>query len=954
MNRNEPTHQSSSRVDSSDGTTHPVPQQPPVSQQELLFRRLVVLNGLVTEQCVQDAQSGGSDSLADVLVVNGSISMKARRAIEHLVEERLSQGGDVQEETNGRGEETTSIANLDDQDTVTMPTNPMAAPIRFDRFGDYDILGEIARGGMGVVYRARQRKLDRVVALKMIREGGLADDEQISRFYAEAKAAASLDHPGIVPVFEIGEQNEQHFFSMAFVDGTSLHKLVKDDGPLPAKRAATLAKAIAEAVQSGHDQGIIHRDLKPQNVLLDHADTPRVTDFGLAKLSDSNLTMDGQIMGTPSYMSPEQAMGRLREVGRASDVYSIGATLYYLLTGRAPFHAAIAAETIRQVVDSEPVPPRMLNPSIPRDLETICLKCLRKEISARYATASDLAADLGRWLENKPIRAREITLIQKTWLSCKRRPAIAVAIVAMIVLSTISGAVLFVQHRENERRIAASKWENDRSRALSHVENMMNAPAEGVPFAIKLLEPLAEHTIPLLRERFGSSELSETQRVHAAMALAEFGEVETDFLVHNISNVAVGECSNLLNALTRAKQPALQLLHQISQSRELDRSTKARIAILEVHLGNTTIAEEMCALKHRDPAQRTSFIETLRSWHGPLGKLATVARKTGDPALRSAICLGIGGVQLNEFLAPVQKTWTTLIRDLYKGAPDNATQSAASWVSRQWKLDVPSIPAASVPQVDRAWYVNRHGMVMRRVNAGEFDRESSRTEVRQRVTISRTFYMSDREISVAQFRQFLAVQESDDIATAWKNANRSDPADHHPVQNVKWMEAILFCNWLSMRDGVTPCYEKTGQDWNLLPGRNGYRLPTEAEWEYAARAMTTTLYPFANDDSSLQQYAVFAQGNAERCGIKLPNQFGLFDTLGNAQEWCFDPWTTDFGTDESVTDPINQSAGRERVLRGGSFRKGPIGLQVAGRAYSHTSLRLEDAGFRVVRNVENQ
>ena len=213
-----------------------------------------------------------------------------------------------------------------------------------------------------------QVKLNRLVALKMIRSGEFANEEQIKRFYAEAEAAAKLDHPGIVPVYEVGEQNGQHFFSMAFIEGESLHDRVTHQGPLSPTEAASLTRAIAEAVQFAHDEGIVHRDIKPQNVLLDASGKPRVTDFGLAKQlhSDSDLTAAGQVMGTPSYMPPEQAAGKLDEIGVASDVYSLGAMLYYLVTGRPPFQSASVVETIRQVLDAEPVSPRTLNQSPPQ------------------------------------------------------------------------------------------------------------------------------------------------------------------------------------------------------------------------------------------------------------------------------------------------------------------------------------------------------------------------------------------------------------------------------------------------------------------------------------------------------------------------------------------------------------------------------------------------------------
>ena len=265
-------------------------------------------------------------------------------------------------------------------------------PARIRYFGDYELLHEIARGGMGVVYRARQMSLNRPVALKMILAGQLASDTEVRRFYTEAEAAANLDHPGIVPIYEVGQHEGQHFFSMGFVEGQSLAQRLAD-GPLPSREAAALMVKVAEAIEYAHQHGVIHRDLKPANILLDKNGNPRVTDFGLAKKveGDSGLTGSGQIMGTPSYMPPEQAGGQRGEVGPAADVYALGATLYALVTGRPPFQAATAMDTVIQVVSDEPVPPRRLNASIPRDLETICLKCLQKEPGKRYASAADLA-----------------------------------------------------------------------------------------------------------------------------------------------------------------------------------------------------------------------------------------------------------------------------------------------------------------------------------------------------------------------------------------------------------------------------------------------------------------------------------------------------------------------------------------------------------------------------------
>ena len=346
-------------------------------------------------------------------------------------------------------------------DSTTQPAGD-AVDTGTKRFGDYELLHEIARGGMGVVYKARQTKLNRVVALKMIKAGELAGELDVQRFHAEAEAAAQLDHPGIVPIYEVGEQSGQHFFSMGLVEGEGLDTKLKD-GPLPAKEAAKLIAEIAGAVQFAHDKGIVHRDLKPANVLIDADGAPKITDFGLAKniSGDSGLTATGQVMGTPSYMPPEQAAGRVDEIGPLADVYSLGAMLYALLTGRPPFQAANVMETLQQVLERDPVSPRTLNPAVDRDLETICLKSLEKDPAKRYATAGEFAGDIGRYLENKPIIARPIGKPARVWRWCKRNPLGATVVALLLFLAVAGPTVAAIQIDTNRRLDAALAGEKE-------------------------------------------------------------------------------------------------------------------------------------------------------------------------------------------------------------------------------------------------------------------------------------------------------------------------------------------------------------------------------------------------------------------------------------------------------------------------------------------------------------
>jgi serine/threonine protein kinase/outer membrane protein assembly factor BamB len=339
----------------------------------------------------------------------------------------------------------------------------IGAPFSGRAFGDYELLDEIARGGMGVVYRARQISLNRIVALKMILAGQLASEEDVERFRTEAEAAANLRHANIVSIYEVGEFEGQHYFSMDYIAGQNLADVVRD-GPLPAKQAAQHAATVAHAIEYAHHRGILHRDLKPSNVLLDEHGVPQITDFGLAKQmgAESDITATGQALGTPSYMPPEQAAGRRDAMGPASDVYSIGALLYEMLVGHPPFQAETPFDTILQVIENDPPPPRLLNPNLPRDLDTIALKCLEKDPSQRYSTAGELADDLDRFLAGEPIQARPIGVVEQLFRRSRihartiRAVSVVVTGLVVLILCLVIGRSLYIQSRQGTVRFEST------------------------------------------------------------------------------------------------------------------------------------------------------------------------------------------------------------------------------------------------------------------------------------------------------------------------------------------------------------------------------------------------------------------------------------------------------------------------------------------------------------------
>jgi serine/threonine-protein kinase len=327
---------------------------------------------------------------------------------------------------------------------VTMAANGPALPA----VPGYTILSVLGRGGMGVVYRAQQQGLQRIVALKMILHGEHVGDEKRRRFQAEAEAIAQLGHPHIVQVYEVGEHNGLPYFSMELCGGGGLEKQL-DGTPWEARRAAALVQALAEAVDAAHRRGLIHRDLKPANVLLTEEGVPKVTDFGLVKRLDAaGPTQTGAVVGTPSYMAPEQAAGRTREIGPATDVYALGAILYELLTGRPPFRGATSVDTMRQVVAVGPVPVRRMQPKVPRDLETVCHKCLEKQPGKRYSSAAALAEDLRRFLAGEPVLARPVGAFGRLAKWARRRPTVAALVAAVAEVTGLGLAGMLLAYGE--------------------------------------------------------------------------------------------------------------------------------------------------------------------------------------------------------------------------------------------------------------------------------------------------------------------------------------------------------------------------------------------------------------------------------------------------------------------------------------------------------------------------
>lgn len=449
------------------------------------------------------------------------------------------------------GSETVATANAPVEDGTNAPRRNVTSPcvtvdpesISSKVVPGYEVLGKLGQGGMGVVYKARDLKLGRTVALKMVLHGEHADEPELVRFLTEAEAVAQLQHVNVVPLFESGRHNGLPYFTLEFIDGGTLADRLRDH-PLSPREAARVVEQIAHGVQHAHERGILHRDLKPGNVLLTREGTPRVTDFGLAKRLDvgTALTATGNVMGTPSYMAPEQARGDSKRVGPTADVYALGAILYECLTGRPPFRAATMAETLFQVIGDEPVPLRSLAPKCPRDLETVCQKCLQKIPERRYASAQELADDLRRVQNGEPIQARPVGPVERAVKWARRRPTVAalVAVGVLLLVGAVVGSVLYSRQLRETR---------DATRAQSLLKALRSADTAAVGYIVEELAEVRTRIEPQLRAILMDPEADPREQLHAAMALLPGNAGQIDYLTERLLTARPTEISPIREAL---------------------------------------------------------------------------------------------------------------------------------------------------------------------------------------------------------------------------------------------------------------------------------------------------------------------------------------------------------------------------------------------------------------------
>jgi sulfatase modifying factor 1 len=599
-------------------------------------------------------------------------------------------------------------------------------------------------------------------------------------------------------------------------------------------------------------------------------------------------------------------------------------------------------ETLRQVISTDPAPPRRLNPAIARDLETICLKCLRKEPDKRYATAAELAEDLQNWLGNKPIQARRASLLDRTWLWCKRRPAVAGSIAVLSVAAVLVTILIVAQNRINSSKIKSAQITSDQENADSLVRAVLTAPPEGLPYAINALKQYETYTTPMLQTKFNSESIPTHQRLNLALALAKYGNVQETYLIAAIQNCTAEQCNNIVQAL-RKSETAVKAIestaiestaNKLSTTEQTAQVYKARLAIVSFYLGDESLAVKM-ANSDSDPTQRTKLIHVLQTWNCGLNELPTRLAKL-EHNLQYSLILGLVD-HVCTGLDPATEAWNNALVELRNNSPNNGVHAACDFSLRKAKFPLPSRTES------QNRFTNSAGINMLLVPAGKFNRKPTANTPIQTVEVTRPFYIADREITVSQFNQFLSEESEAENAEL-------------PVGSVSWGQAIEFCNWLSEKEGLELCYQDEGESRQWIAEANGYRLPTEAEWEYACRANAETEFFIGDDDVLLGAYAVFRAADALPAGSKSPNRLGLFDTAGSICEWCFDSWESDYPDSQKIVDPFGPTRsayakyGQHRALRGGHYESTGTTLECSERGRGIPTSKLPNVGFRLAKS----
>jgi eukaryotic-like serine/threonine-protein kinase len=858
-----------------------------------------------------------------------------------------------------------------DASTIDLVPGQLIDPAQLDRaigrqLGDYLILNRLGSGGMGVVYRALQRSAGRFVALKLIKADWWGDStdgsshEAETRFRNEAQAHAQLDHDHIVPIYDVGHIGGILFFSMRLIKGRSLGQVLLSDGPLSPRRAASYIEPIARAIQYAHDHRVLHRDVKPGNILVDEHDRPYLIDLGLAKCLEATdySTLSGKALGTAEYMSPEQARGQ-NEVGFTSDVYSLGATLFTLLTGGPPFTGPNPIAVLRQVIDDEPVWPRARNKPVGPELKAICLKCLEKDPDRRIASAGELAGELGKYLRYERCKYTLPGPWTRLTKWARRQPwravAAGLAVVAVLVVAT------------------AWTWtaRRDRATADALIHDLRTIPIDALPRKIKQMAGYRSWINPKLHAMLSSVPESRTR---VLLALLPIEPQWANQLADRLLTCADPDEHKVIREALFDRWPDLApRLRQVLIAAQPDpgRRTRAAAALIALD-GPKTITpgaaeEAWSGLKSSGvPDSRTELLDWLvRSKVDP-EVLAARLETELDPSVRRQLIQALGALGQGQVPAGVSAAMTARLTALYRDDPDAGVHSSIAYLLRRWGMNsvVQRIDAALAgkPHDGYNWYVNPARITMAILTVPDYDNRPLPPEPGAPPA---RFAIATTETPLALFQQFDPTHAAR-RREEYKTLPETDP--EAPADVLNYYEAARFCNWLSEREHIPPdqwCYRDLKSNGLMVlspdyPELRGYRLPTVPEWEFAARAGTITNRYFGQNSTFIDDY-VWHNANSgfhtQPIGRLRPNDFGLFDVLGNVCEWCRNPTPVPHPACTSCPPGKEPDPPYMRLesLKGRHFSRNPEDQVLRGEPFRvppdfQPEIRFIFSGFRVVKN----